>query len=55
MLFKSTSEVGAYGEKVAAKFLKKQGYKIVGKNFVSAHGEIDLIAKKDGTLVFVEV
>lgn len=55
MLFKNTRDIGAYGEKLAAKFLKKQGYKVVGRNFASAHGEIDLIAKKDGVLVFVEV
>lgn len=55
MFFKNTKDIGAHGEKIAAKFLKKQGYKIVAKNFFSAHGEIDIIAKNKSTLVFVEV
>ena len=55
MFWRNTKDIGSYGEKIAAKFLKKQGYKIVAKNFLSAHGEIDLIAKNNDTLVFVEV
>ena len=56
MLFgKSTKEIGAFGEKTAASFLKKCGYKIVKMNFSSAHGEIDIIAQNKEFLVFVEV
>ena len=56
MLFgKNTREIGAKGEKAAAKFLKKNGYRIVKKNFYSAHGEIDIIAENKEYLVFVEV
>ena len=56
MLFKkSTREIGAYGEKIAAKFLKKKGYKIKKMNFISAHGEIDIIAENKECLAFVEV
>ena len=56
MLFKkSTREIGADGEKAAAKFLKKSGYKIKKMNFFSAHGEIDIIAENKNFLVFVEV
>lgn len=56
MLFgKSTREIGAKGEKIAASFLKKHGYKIVKKNFLSAHGEIDIIAESKDILVFAEV
>ncbi len=56
MLFgKNTREIGANGEKAAAKFLKKNGYKILKKNFYSAHGEIDIIAQNKEYLVFVEV
>lgn len=48
-------EIGNTGEKLAAKFLRKKGYRIREKNYVSPFGEIDIIAEKDGTLVFVEV
>jgi putative endonuclease len=47
--------LGNSGEKQAAKFLKKQGYKILEKNFRCPFGEIDIIAKRDDTVAFVEV
>jgi len=47
--------IGRRGEKLAAKFLRKKGYKIVDRNFRTRFGEIDLIVKKKGLLVFVEV
>ena len=43
------------GEDLAAKFLKEKGYKIIERNFRKGYGEIDIIAIKDKTLVFVEV
>lgn len=52
---KNTKEIGSKGEKIAASYLKKRGYKIVAKNFSSAHGEIDIIAQNKEFLVFVEV
>jgi len=48
-------EVGKLGEKVAQKFLKKQGYHIREVSFRCPHGEIDIIAQKKDYLVFVEV
>jgi len=50
-----TKRVGEIGEKLAAKYLRKRGYRIVERNFSTRFGEIDLIAKKKGVLVFVEV
>ncbi len=47
--------VGEVGEKVAAKFLRKNGYRIIDRNFSTRFGEIDLVVKKKGVLVFVEV
>ncbi len=47
--------IGTLGEKIAAKHLKKQGYKILEKNFVAEGCEIDIIAKDGDTVVFVEV
>lgn len=48
-------EQGNYGENLAAKMLKKSGYEIIGRNFTTKVGEIDIIAKKDGYIVFIEV
>jgi putative endonuclease len=36
-------------------FLEQQGLKIVGKNFYTRQGEVDLIAVKGDTLIFIEV
>ncbi len=52
---KTTKDIGANGETIAAKYLKKHGYKIVAKNVHSAHGEIDIIAENRDTLIFAEV
>ena len=51
----NTLELGQLGEAVAAKFLKKSGYRILEKNLHVSHNEIDLIAKNKEFLVFVEV
>jgi putative endonuclease len=48
-------ETGAIGENIAAEYLEKRGYRIRERNFRTREGEIDIIAEKDGTLVFVEV
>jgi putative endonuclease len=47
---------GRRGEKQAGRFLKKAGYKILGRRVrCGKHDEIDLIARQGDTLVFVEV
>lgn len=48
-------EIGRMGEQEAAKYLSKHKYKIIQLNFRSKFGEIDIIAKHQGTLVFIEV
>lgn len=48
--------IGRLGENIAEKYLQDHGYKIIERNWRSPRwGEIDLIATKDDTLVFVEV
>lgn len=48
--------VGKNGELVAQDYLKEQGYKILETNYrFSRLGEIDIIARKDDDLIFVEV
>ena len=52
---KSKKQFGKEGEDLACDFLEKEGYKIVKRNWHFGHGEIDIIAEKNNTLVFVEV
>lgn len=46
---------GKHGEELAAVYLQAQGYQIVFRNFYSKYGELDIVAKKNNLLVFVEV
>jgi len=46
---------GKKSESLAVKYLKKRGYKILEQNYRSQTGEIDIIAKHKGVIVFVEV
>lgn len=46
---------GEKGEALAARHLKKAGYKIIETNYRTRLGEIDIIAKDKDTIVFVEV
>lgn len=48
-------ELGDFGEKAAARFLKREGYKIVERNFECDEGEVDIICRDRTTLAFVEV
>ena len=48
-------KLGQLGEKIAADFLVKNGYKIVDRNRHISKNEIDIIAEDSSFLVFVEV
>lgn len=47
--------LGTQYEHIAEEWLRQQGLEILARNFRARSGEIDLIAREDGTLVFVEV
>ena len=47
--------IGDAGEEIACNYLKRQGYKILEKNFRIRGGEIDIVAQDRDYLVFVEV
>jgi putative endonuclease len=47
--------LGKSGEDEAARFLTRQGYRVIERNFRTRTGEIDLIALHEGAVVFVEV
>lgn len=46
---------GRAGEDMAARYLKSRGYLILARNHRGGRGEIDIVARQDDTLVFVEV
>ncbi|MEM6586230.1 MAG: YraN family protein, partial [Pseudomonadota bacterium] len=46
---------GREGEEEAARWLAEQGWEIVATRVKTKLGEIDLIARKDGLVAFVEV
>ena len=46
---------GAWGEALAAEYLKKKRYKLIASGYKCRYGEIDLIVADKSHLVFVEV
>ena len=52
---RAPGNTGARAETLAADYLMRQGLSIVGRNFRTRFGEIDLIARDGPTIVFVEV
>ena len=53
---KSSRDLGASGENRAAAFLVEREFNIIGRNFRwGKTGEIDIIARKESLLIFVEV
>lgn len=48
-------KLGARGERQARKYLRHSGYKILERNYKCPFGEVDIIARKGDTVVFVEV
>src|SRR4030042_4101986 len=51
----SPKKFGDYGETLAVNFLKKHGYTIIQRNYKCIYGEIDIIAKENNCIVFIEV
>ncbi len=56
---KNDADTGSLGEKIAGEYLENNGYRILEKNYHTRNpfwkGEIDIIAEKDQTIIFVEV
>lgn len=47
--------IGALGEEKAGRFLKRNGYRILAKNFRTRLGEIDVVASHKDFIVFIEI
>lgn len=54
-ILKKKENLGKKGEKVAVKYLKNLGLEIIECGFKAMRGEIDIIARENDTIVFVEV
>ena len=50
-----TKHLGQWGEATAENYLVNKGYTIVDRNYRTSIGELDLIARKNGILIFIEV
>ena len=46
---------GKCGEELAAEYLEKRGYILLGKNVQTGRGEVDLVMQRKGIIIFVEV
>ncbi len=49
------NEVGKLGEKLALDYLVCEKYEVLETNYRFSYAEVDIIARKDGVLIFVEV
>lgn len=48
-------KLGTLGEKIAGEFIRKKGYKILENNVKYPQGEIDIVAREQKEIVFIEV
>ena len=51
----SRKDIGNLGERVAAEYLRRRGFTILGRNITKKTGELDIVAQEGKTLYFVEV
>jgi len=48
-------EFGELGERIAERWLRRQGWRVVQRRFRNGHRDIDLVVEQNGTVAFVEV
>ena len=52
---KSRKDIGNWGEEAAAEYLRRLGFRILGRNIAFKTGELDVVAQKGNTIHIVEV
>lgn len=55
MVQSSNKHIGALGEQLASQYLSSKQYHIIERNAHSRWGELDIVVKKDGKIIFIEV
>ena len=51
----ATQQFGELGERIAERWLRRKGWKVLQRRFRNGHRDIDLVVERDGTVAFVEV
>ena len=52
---KHNQRIGKWGEEIAAEHLTQKGYEIVERNARTPYGEIDIVARQNDIVIFIEV
>jgi putative endonuclease len=52
---KATNQFGELGERIAARWLEKSGWKILARRYRNGRRDIDVVAERDGLVAFIEV
>lgn len=50
-----SQKTGEIGENIACRYLSSKGFTIIERNYTRVCGEIDIVAKKQNTIHFIEV
>src|ERR1700710_2626317 len=50
----ASQQFGELGERIAERWLRRQGWRVVQRRFRAGHRDIDLVVERDGTVAFVE-